>query len=151
MSNPDRSIDVEKELKKLLDKKVFSPIDTIDLKISYSTFTELGVRRCKKSTSDFSEILSQCLFSCKHPGLNPCIDKIFQHKKEKETGKEGLINFLLSEGSFSSRELDNNNDFLEIEVNLEILMTNLDVFLEKKEIKIKKAVIQTALFKKEIG
>jgi len=151
MTDSEVSIDVEKELRNLLDKKAFSPIDVTEITISYCTFTDRGVSRCKNSAKKLSDILYSCLFGCKHPGLNPCIDKIFDYKEEKDDGKDALSKFLLSEANFNSRELDNNNDFLEILVKIDLLVMNLETFLEKEEIKIKKAVIQTALFKKEIG
>ena len=151
MTESDISLDVEKELRKLIDKKSFSPIDMVETTISYCTFTDRGVSRCKNSTKKLSEILYSCLFGCKHPGLNPCIDTIFDYKEEKDSGKDALFKFLLSEGNFDSKELDNNSDFLEIQIKIDLLVMNLEAFLKKEEIKIKKAVVQTALFKKEIG
>lgn len=145
-------IDAKEELSRLVEKKVFSPLDSVTFSLSFSSFVDSGVVRCEKSIETLAETIEACLFKCKHPGLNPCIDKIFEYKKkDNDVAKEAILLLIEEEGSFETKEIDNNNDFLEITLELEVLVVNMETFLKEKSLKIKKASVQTALFKKEIG
>jgi len=142
---------VEEELKRLVEKKTFSPIDVAHLTVSFSDFTDRGVIVCSKAVDSLSRILKKCLFDCKNPGLNPSIDAIYEFFEEGSSGESTLSRFIENKGKFSSNSIDNNRDFVEITLDLEILVVNLEALFNEERIKIKKAKVQTALFAKEIG
>lgn len=148
-TNKDYS-EVERRLLKLLKVHAFSNIDTIDLVISYPTFVDKGAIRCKKAIGDLSQLLQKLLSECKYPGLNPIIDEIYDLKMEEMSGLESIYKFIEERASFEASSIDNKKDMVDISVPICIILANVTDFIEEERIKIMKAEVQTALFKKEI-
>jgi len=57
---------------------------------------------------------------------------------------------LLERASFEASSIDNKKDMVDISVPICIILANVTDFIEEERIKIMKAEVQTALFKKEI-
>ena len=140
---------IEKRLKQDLEKKLFSPLDVVNLEIKYTGFTQPGVVFCKNSIRDFGSKLKSCFEAGRHPGLNPAVDQIHTHKNEDNTGLEAIESFIESESSFKTERIDNHQEYIEISLEMEILNVNLDAFLETKDFEVIKAKIQGALHSKE--
>lgn len=94
--------------------------------------------------------MQKLLSECKYPGLNPIIDEIYDLKMEEMSGLESIYKFIEERASFEASSIDNKKDMVDISVPICIILANVTDFIEEERIKIMKAEVQTALFKKEI-
>lgn len=144
MSKTHLELQIEKEIK----SSYYSPFDSFSVVIEYQTFTDVGTIYCPVAIKSFAGILIKIMRLNKHPTLNPVIDRIYEEIENEE--EFAFEEFIRKEGDFKSEKVDNKKQYLSIKLPIEILAVNVKEFIESEEIKIVKAEVQTAFFKREI-
>lgn len=139
---------LEAQIEKELKGSYYSPLDVFSIVIEYQTFTDIGTIYCPEGIKSFADTLVKIMRLNKHPTLNPVIDKIYEEVEDEE--EFAFEEFIKKEGIFRSEKVDNKKQFLSIKLPVEILAVNVKEFIESEEVKIVKAEVQTALFKREI-
>lgn len=141
---------IEKSLFESIDRMIYGNFDVVESLLSFKTFVEAGYVKCPVAIQEMSAALKKCMIDSRHPTLNPSIDDIYKFKSDNCTGDEAIETYVKENGDFKIEKLDNTKNFLEITVPFKFLIVNGKPFAENEKIEIKKAEVQTALFKKEI-
>ena len=141
---------IEKSLMNDLEKKIYSNFDVVDGLLSFKTFVEPGFIKCPVAIQEFTDVLFECIEKNRHPTLNPSVDDVYEFKDDNNTGKDAMCLYIENFGEFHAEKLDNLRNFLEITLPFKFMIVNAEPFIKDEKIEIKKAEVQTALFRREI-
>ena len=142
---------LSKKLKKAADKNVYGLMDEIELTLSFKGFAEVGSHKCPKSIKEFAIAIEEALTTCKHPGINPVVDDLYDLFSDGDTTVLLLQKFLEKTGLFEAVPIDNSKSFINITAKVKIMWVNIGPFLNNEKFLITHAEIQTPLFKQEIN
>jgi hypothetical protein len=142
---------LSKKLKKAIDKNVYGLLDEIEITLSFKSFADVGAHKCPKSIREFSIAIEEALTTCKHPGINPIVDDLYNLFSEGDTTTVLIQKFLEKNSLFEAIPVDNSKSFINITTKVKIMWVNIETFLNNEKFLITHAEIQTPLFKQEIS
>ena len=145
-----KSCDLSSQIIKYSKSKHFSPLDVTSAKFVFTAFTDRGNLYCKTAIKDTAQKLLSTISKGRHPTLNPFVENLVEYSGDNLKPIEVLSRFIFEHGNFLTHDIDNRKAYLEIEIEGDFLWCNLEAFAKEKDIRISKAVVQTALFRKEI-
>lgn len=145
------SVKLKNRLKTYIKKNAFNDWDTVTINMSYSKSVPSGTIYSDEAIAEFAQKFLAAAVAGKHPTLNPFID-ILEKYRDDEVPEflNTFTKFILEEGDFETEPLDDTKDYLKISCSFAILLGNLKSFLSD-DFTINDAVIQTALFKLNVG